>query len=344
MKTQPWIYNKKGDCLFILLPPFLILFIILLFQKQIQLLENKFSFFSWLFVIVFIDVAHVYATLFKVYFKPSVFKERKKLYIILPILCFLIGLLLFSFGSLVFWRVLAYVAVFHFIRQQYGFMRLYSRGEVSNRLFRIIDNCTIYAATGYPMLFWFVNGNRKFNWFVPNEFFSMNLAHYLEIFRILYYFILFAYIIKTVFISAQSHSFNFPKNALILGTCLSWYFGIVYYNNDLVFTLLNVVSHGIPYMALVYLKEVRSKDRVPLSHFWEHLSPMKLMLFYVLFLMLVAFLEEFLWEGFVWNDNIQTDFATILNPKWQLLFVPLLSVPQFTHYILDGIIWKRKSK
>jgi hypothetical protein len=44
--------------------------------------------------------------------------------------------------------------------------------------------------------------------------------------------------------------FNIPKNLIIIGTLSSWFFGIVYFNNDLVFTLLNVVSHGIPYMAL----------------------------------------------------------------------------------------------
>jgi hypothetical protein len=35
-------------------------------------------------------------------------------------------MILFLFGA-VFWSVLAYIAVFHFIPQQYGFMRLYAR-------------------------------------------------------------------------------------------------------------------------------------------------------------------------------------------------------------------------
>ena len=32
---------------------------------------------------------------------------------------------LYSRGELVFWRALAYLAVFHFVRQQYGWMALY---------------------------------------------------------------------------------------------------------------------------------------------------------------------------------------------------------------------------
>ncbi|PZP50702.1 MAG: hypothetical protein DI598_05015, partial [Pseudopedobacter saltans] len=184
MNKQPWIYSKKGDCLFILLPPILILLLIAIFQKQVQIFESKFSFLSWLFFIVFIDVAHVYATLFKVYFKPTVFAKRKSLYIVLPIVCFFIGLLLFSFGNLIFWRVMAYVAVFHFIRQQYGFMRLYSRGEVSNKLYRFIDNLMIYAATGYPMVYWFASSNGKFNWFVDGEFLPFKMAPYMKILEI----------------------------------------------------------------------------------------------------------------------------------------------------------------
>ncbi len=343
MGKQPWIHNKLGYSIFILLPPFLILLLIVVFQKQINLVENHYSFYTWLFFIVFIDVAHVYATLFKIYFKPKVFQERKRLYIALPIICFVVGLVLFSFGSLVFWRVLAYVAVFHFVRQQYGFMRLYSRGEKTGVLYRCIDNGVIYAATGYPMVYWFVNPNRQFNWFVENEFLQIKGSQYLPYFEIVYYALIAVYVIKTVIVSFQMRSFNIPKNILILGTCVSWYFGIVYYNDDLVFTMLNVVSHGIPYMALIYFREVGDKQSFKsFGRFWQRFSPIGMLLFYIGFLLVVAFFEEFLWEGLVWGENIKLGFSNNIISGWQILLVPLLSVPQFTHYILDGIIWKRK--
>ena len=126
---QPWIHKAKTDILFIIGPSFFVLAIIFMFQDYITEIENDYSFYTWLFLIVFIDVAHVYATLFKTYFVADEFQKKKKLLILLPILCFVISMVLFSFGSLVFWSFLAYVAVFHFIRQQYGFMRLYARNE-----------------------------------------------------------------------------------------------------------------------------------------------------------------------------------------------------------------------
>ena len=124
---QPWIHKFKTDFFFIIGPSFFVLAVIFLFQDFLSEIENKYSFYTWLFLIVFIDVAHVYATLFKTYFVKKEFEKRKKLLTVLPLLCFLIGFILFAFGSIIFWSFLAYVAVYHFIRQQYGFMRLYSR-------------------------------------------------------------------------------------------------------------------------------------------------------------------------------------------------------------------------
>mgnify|MGYP003574861390 CR=1 FL=1 len=336
---QPWIHRAKTDLLFIIGPSFFVLAIIFMFQDYITEIENDYSFYTWLFLIVFIDVAHVYATLFKTYFVADEFQKKKKLLILLPIVCFVISMVLFSFGSLVFWSFLAYVAVFHFIRQQYGFMRLYARNEEKTKISVIVDNLAIYAATVYPMLFWFLSPNRKFNWFVEDEFFHFENQNLLEILFWVYIGILVIYVVRTAFISFKKRFFNVPKNSIILGTALSWYFGIVYFNDDLIFTLLNVVSHGIPYMALVYFREVESKVDSG-SGVFSFLKSYNAVFIYVLILLGIAFSEEFLWEFFVWNENISVsnfDFS-----GWQFVLVPLLSVPQFTHYLLDGFIWKSK--
>ena len=336
---QPWIHKAKTDLIFIIWPSFFVLAIIFLFQDYITEIENDYSFYTWLFLIVFIDVAHVYATLFKTYFVADEFKKNRKRLLLLPAICFIIGLILFSFGSLVFWSFLAYVAVFHFIRQQYGFMRLYARTEEKTAISVLIDNLAIYAATVYPMLFWFLSPNRKFNWFVEDEFFHFENQTLLEILFWIYISILLFYGVRTVIISVKNNFFNVPKNSIILGTVLSWYFGIVYFNDDLIFTLLNVVSHGIPYMALVYFREVENRIDSR-SGVFSYLKSYNAVFIYAVILILIAFTEEFLWEFFVWNENISLrnfDFS-----GWQFLLVPLFSVPQFTHYLLDGFIWKSK--
>ena len=46
---------------------------------------------------------------------------------------------------------------------------------------------------------------------------------------------------------------NVPRNVIVIGTAASWYIGIVAATGDLVFTMTNVVAHGIPYLALTFI-------------------------------------------------------------------------------------------
>jgi len=86
---QPWINKHKTDIAFILFPQFFVLGIVFFCQDFLKRAEENHSFFTWLLLIVFIDVAHVYATLFKTYFVKEEFEKRKKLLLLLPLFCFL---------------------------------------------------------------------------------------------------------------------------------------------------------------------------------------------------------------------------------------------------------------
>ena len=60
-------------------------------------------------------------------------------------------------------------------------------------------------------------------------------------------------------------------------------------------------------------------------------------------------LEEGLWDGMVWREHL-TLFAPfsglpqIEDKTWLALLVPFLSLPQSTHYALDGFIWRVKDR
>lgn len=334
---QPWIHKPLTDSLFILAPAFVVTAIALGFHRELGAIEDAYSFYTWLFLIVFIDVAHVYATLFKTYFVRAEFQRRRTLLLTLPALSLGIGLILFSLGSMVFWTVLAYIAVFHFIRQQYGFMRLYSRYEDKTTLSVFLDNLFIYSAAGYPMLFWFCSPERRFNWFMQREFFRYESSQLLHLFGWAYAGILALYVFYIGYKWKTEHYFNVPKHAIIIGTGLSWYVGIVHFDNDLIFTLLNVVSHGIPYMALIYLKEIDAKPRETLGTL-GFLKGFSGLLLFLASLLIMAFLEEYAWDFMVWNDHFEV--GDINFSRWSVLIVPLLTVPQLTHYLLDGFIWK----
>ena len=152
MRHQPWIGKPWIDTIFILLPPFVSLLVIAMFPSLFRDGEAL-PVAGWVILILLIDVAHVYSTLYRTYFDQHALKEQRSLLWMIPFFSFIAGVLLYAMDDILFWRSLAYVAVFHFVRQQYGFMRVYSRKEINSKLFSAIDSFTIYYATLYPMTY-----------------------------------------------------------------------------------------------------------------------------------------------------------------------------------------------
>jgi hypothetical protein len=345
MHTQPWLGKPWTDILFILLPPFVCLLIITLFPALFQDAKGI-SDASWVVLILLIDVAHVYSTLYRTYFDPVAFNKQRTILLAIPVIGFIVGVMLYSIGPGLFWRLLAYTAVFHFVRQQYGFMRLYSRREPKNSISSMIDTLTIYYATIYPLLYWHLNGPRNFNWFVENDFIYLRSGTLLLILKMLYFALMATWLVKETIQWIKSKQVNIPKLLVVSGTALSWYGGIVYFNGDLAFTLLNVVSHGIPYMALIWIYGRKNYIATQSRFLRVVFSKYGLFVFLGL-LFLFAFIEEGLWDIAVWKEHGNmfglSGFSAPSFDKTILAFiVPLLALPQITHYILDGFIWRIK--
>jgi hypothetical protein len=345
---QPWLNSAWSDGIFILSPPFISLLLVFLFPKEFQQSAGM-PIAYWVILVVFIDVAHVYSTLYRTYFNNRNFKRKSTLLLIIPLCCYLIGVFIYQFDALWFWRLLAYLAVFHFVRQQYGFMNLYARQENNNIIVKYLDQITIYSATIYPLLFWHLNANRNFHWFIEGDFFTFQNDALLHFSVIAYVAILTSYFVKECYIVIVHRKFNIPKNILVIGTAASWYFGIVYFNGDMAFTTLNVISHGIPYIALIWFFEKRKIDNIEtVKSKLIKLSFGKFgIVYFVLVIIAFAYFEEGLWDGLIWNEH-----KTVFKPFSSLpkladeqlisLLIPLLALPQATHYVLDGFIWKKK--
>lgn len=346
---QPWIGKAWIDTVFILLPPFLSLLFIAAFPALFQN-NNQLPVAGWVILILLVDVAHVYSTLYRTYFDPQALKEQRSLLWTIPFFSFIAGVLLYSVSELWFWRLLAYVAVFHFVRQQYGFMRVYSRKEKTTGLFSTIDKATIYYATLYPLLYWHLSGPKNFNWFVDGDFVFVQSKGLLFVATVVYVLVLSLYVGKEAYLTLKTKSLNIPKTAVITGTALSWYFGIVYFNGDMAFTLLNVVSHGIPYMALVWLYGKKAYTKPGKGNgFLKLVFGSYGVLLFIGLIFLFAFVEEGLWDLTVWKEH-KSVFGTgglfdiSVSRSALSLIVPLLALPQITHYILDGFIWKIRNE
>jgi hypothetical protein len=340
---QPWLGNPWFDSIYILLPGFLALLVTALLPDAYKYTDAM-PLAAWVILILLIDVAHVYSTLYRTYWDRQRFRRQRTLFIAAPVCCYISGVLLYSTDAMLFWRVLAYLAVYHFIRQQYGLMRLYARTEAQSPPGARIDTIAVYAATLYPLLYWHCAPGRNFSWFMQGDFITGQAELLRTIARVVYLLIIAAYVIKETGVFIRNRRVNIPKNAIIAGTFLTWYFGIVYYNGDMAFTLLNVVSHGIPYMALIWLfrrREQSVQGAAPVAR--------TSLLVFLLSIFAFAFLEEGIWDGLVWRERRDLfgifSFLPALDSAEALaLLIPLLALPQATHYVLDGFIWRKEQK
>ncbi|MBI1789044.1 MAG: hypothetical protein HYR60_16050 [Acidobacteria bacterium] len=344
-RRQPWLFSPASDLIFILLPAFLVAAIVEIFPVYFAQRRDVTP-WTWLLLAVGIDVAHVYATLYRTYFDPETRRRRLSLLMVIPVICWVGGVMLYSSGALVFWRALAYVAVFHFVRQQYGFLRLYARREAFPGWRRRLDAAAIYSATLYPLVYWHTHP-RSFHWFLQGDFVHLPLPFLAGVAGWLYVAILLAYCGCEIRDSIRSRVVNLPKNLVLLGTALSWCSGIVRHDGDLTFTATNVVAHGIPYMALVWFYQRRQASTAAGDAERRYLSrwfvPRAIPAFVGLLLFL-AYVEEGFWDALVWRDHTQfyqwLGLPQLGDPALLAIVVPLLAVPQATHYVLDGFIWR----
>jgi len=294
---------------------------------------------AWIAGVLLIDVAHVWSTLFRVYLDGDEFRRRAGLYTLVPIAGLAVGVGLYSMGSLVFWRCLAYLAVFHFVRQQYGWVMLYRAkcGEC-DRLGRLLDSATIYLVTVYPLVHWHAHLPRRFWWFLKGDFDQIPTlaADVLEPF---YWAALALYFVRSLYRRLDSGFANPGKDLVVFTTALCWYVGIVAINSDYAFLVTNVVIHGIPYLVLVYwygwVRQRPAPSR-PSSH-------VRTIAIFVAVVWILAFAEELLWDRLVWHERSWLFGASWPAYEWKWLLVPLLALPQLTHYVLDGFIWRRRA-
>ncbi|QIX62708.1 hypothetical protein FY528_14695 [Hymenobacter lutimineralis] len=342
---QPWIRSAAFDGLWILGPPFLALLAVVLVPPVFRT-SAQMPVWAWVILVVFIDVAHVYSTLFRTYFDPVRRRRFRTLLWLVPLTCYATGVALHWVAGLWFWRVLAYAAVFHFVRQQYGFLRLYSRHETTSLFSRRLDTVLVYAATLYPLLWWHLSPPRNFNWFVTSDFVQYDWPAARGLLTALYVALLVAYLVKEIRRWHHTRQFNRPRNLLLLGTAASWYVGIVLFNGDLAFTLLNVVAHGIPYLALIWAtSQPASHTPARAQSWWQRRYGIALALGLLFGL---AYLEEGIWDGLVWREHagafgLFQQLPPVSDSLALSLLVPLLALPQATHYVLDGFIWRRNS-
>ena len=339
-----WLFSRRAD-LALFGGPVVAALLLLGAGQAAGLLDGDAPPWLFLLAVVGVDVAHVWSTGWRVYADGEEMRSRLALYLGIPAVCYAAGVVLYGTSPLLFWRVLAYLAVFHFVRQQYGWVALYRRKNAEEGgLPRLLDSAVIYGSTLTPLLFWHAHQPRRFQWFLQGDFLRGLPPAVSDAAFALYGLVAAAYVVKEVARARRGLPVSWGKNLVVATTALTWFLGIVVLNSDYAFTVTNVLVHGVPYAGLVWFtQKTRAAERAAAGRRprLSDLAVRSAALFLVP-LVAVAWLEEWGWDRLVWHDHAVLFPGPALSPGALVLafLVPLLALPQATHYVLDGFIWK----
>ncbi len=335
-----WLLSARGD-LAVFGGPVLLAALLVALGALLGLPRDGLPPWAFLLLVVGCDVAHVHATAFRAWLDPEQRRLRPGLLLGVPLGCFALGLLLHRQDGLLFWRVLAYLAAFHFVRQQVGWMTYVARqGGERDRRRLAFDRLAVYAATVFPLLWWHAHLPRAFVWFVPGDF-APGLPRGVALAAgLLHGVVLVAWLALCARDALVGRGVNRARLLVLGSTWAAWVGGIVLLESDLAFTASNVLLHGVPYAVVVH--------RWGRARFAGEAGPVAAVfrpgraLLYVGPLVLAAWLEEGLWDRLLWHDHaaLFPGPEVELSPALASVVVALLAVPQASHYVLDAFLWR----
>jgi hypothetical protein len=343
---QHWIFSKHFDLAIFLIP------LGLAALSPLSLLLGPMPHIPlWAFVlfIAAFDVAHVWATVYRTYLDHEELIRRWRLYLV-PIPFFLyLSFQLHYHSSVLFWTILAYVAIFHFVKQNYGFVALYRvrKRERSTFDYRL-DKWTVWVGALGPVLWWHATPMREFDWFNAGESFVLRLPlELMPLLNLIYGLTVVVYIGRQIQRKVCDGFVNPGKNLIMAAHFVTWAVGIRLTSHPLISAAFLNLFHGIPFIAIIWYycnrKWEDGESSARTSQLVQFLSRKKNWFLFFLVIFVPALVEETLWDWLVWERYLP-QFLSISLPSLNhfalSVAVAVLSLPQIMHYYLDAYIWK----
>ena len=258
LANKEWIFSERLDFWAHLMP--VIAGAVLAPWMWCTVGPDELPLWGYLIVVVFCDVGHVWGTIFRTYLDTAENNRRWVLYNVSPLLIFLVTFTVhYAWSEALFWTFTGYFAVFHFVRQQWGFICLYRAraGEVEGRL---IDRWVHTVGALGPIVVWHADAHRNFDWFMRDDPFLLRLPPWCrEMAAAVYVATVVAYVLHN---ALGAPAVKPSRYKLITMACcyLTWAIGILLPHKLIAVFFLNMF-HAAPSYMIVYFS-ARNKFRV----------------------------------------------------------------------------------
>ncbi len=348
--SGPWLFSRRTDLL-AFGGSAALAFALLGLGFALGIAESDAPDWIWITCVLALDVAHVWSTIYRVYLDGEELRRHPLLYVAAPLCCYALGVLLHAMDGAYFWTALAYLAVFHFVRQQVGWVRLYARREGASELDLHLDVLTTYAVTLWPIVWWHAHLPRAFAWLIEGDFVTGLSASIADTTFPVYVGLVASWTLRQAWRSRSPHAASPSARAasrpspgkllVVVTTSATWLVGIVLLDGDFAFTVTNVIVHAVPYFVLTHrYARVRARKR-PTAVLARVVRSGPMV--FVGLVIALAFVEELFWDRLVWHERSWLFGASApLATTTLALVVPLLALPQATHYVLDGFVWRAR--
>jgi len=326
ISRSQWIFGFKTDLILFsgtLLISYLIVLLFYILGFDFDVLAP-----IWLIPILHVisDGSHIFSTFYRIRHDNQ---NQKIKYFLLFLFVIALNSLIFKFDPNLYTHYLAYFAVYHFARQQYGWFMISARKCQTSHTFNTTwDKIIIYNATLVPVLIWMCKPSEVFGWFNVGDLVDLKSPHLIQYITI-FHFILFAlYFMREFKIYKITKSLPLSKYHILAVTWLIWYPTMAYFQKQIIGLVLFALSHGIQYMYVTFEYEKVHTQNKQIS---------RKALFTVLYLLIVfiAIFEVF------YNKKFETYTEQKMLPYWLIVIgTGFINSFQITHYILDGFLWK----
>lgn len=313
-----WIFSSYlKDSLLLYLPGHICL--ILLLTANFYGL-GSISLFLTATIFIFIDSGHVYTTFLRSLKEGISSVNKQKIFKFLIIYSLIMLFIQFLDGSLI-WKIALYATIFHYIKQNIGFLRFYERLE---KLSKKTNRLYLYSFQLLGIFSIHFREDSQLEYYSSNDIFSFPNSQILTGIQSIY---------ALLFIVWLYSSFKFYLKQKKINSTILYITSIAVLFSFPLFPFLKIqlvlipfiASHGLPYMFLISKTLKIDQTRIYTKNL--------ILLFVVLTALSFGAIETIVQENLI--NYIHMEFS-MGNALFNVLFL----APLFLHFYMDSFLWK----